>query len=721
MAKHQFARPLAVAGITLLAAGVVSGAAAVQKKNVEARGERPVSAQRIIDAPHAEPGSWLTPGLTYGEDRFSQLTSINTANVGKLGLAWFYDLPVDRGQEATPLMIDGVLYFSTAWSMVIAVDARTGKHLWTYDPEVPRETGFKACCDVVNRGVAAWGNKIFVGTIDGRLVAIDRKTGKKVWSVVTVDQSQPYTITGAPRVVKGKVIIGNGGAEYGVRGYVTAYDADTGRQDWRFYTVPGDPSKGFEAPYLAEAAKTWTGKWWENGGGGTVWDSMAYDPALNLLYIGVGNGSPWRRDIRSPGGGDNLFLSSIVAINPDTGAYVWHYQTTPGDDWDFTATSQMILADLTIEGKVRQVIMQAPKNGFFYVLDRKTGQLISAKNFVPQTWTTGIDMKTGRPIEAPGARYEPGKPFLMRPSAFAAHNWHPMSFNRSTGLVYIPVMDIPVKYVVDEKYKRRPGTWNLGVDFSAAAIPDDFDERKKVKKLLQGRLLAWDPVHQRKVWSVEHANPANGGVVSTAGNLVFQGTADGRFVAYHAQTGKKLWEFPTQMGIVAPPISYAVGGRQYVSVLVGWGAGYALASAFNDPSVGSRFAPRRLLTFALGATGKLPKPVKEELTRVDLSPASKWTAQQIEDGRKAYSLNCSFCHSEAAVGNHVLPDLRYSAAIGSEETFRQIVIDGLLKDNGMASFSRYLSAEDAENIRGYISKEARRFWEYQDKQSGKAR
>lgn len=711
-------------GTALLAPSLILALAGCDASGGDAPGEGPVTERRIIDAARTEPGSWLTHGLNYAEDRFSPLTMIDAGNVRRLGLAWSYDLPVDRGQEATPLMIDGVLYFSTAWSMVIALDARTGRHLWTYDPQVPREAGFKACCDVVNRGVAAWGNKLFVGTIDGRLIAIDRKSGKPAWSAVTVDQSQPYTITGAPRVVRGRVIIGNGGAEYGVRGYVTAYEAETGKQAWRFFTVPGDPAKGFEAPHLREAAKTWHGKWWENGGGGTVWDSMSYDPALNLLYIGVGNGSPWRRDIRSPGGGDNLYLSSIVAINPDNGQYVWHYQTTPGDDWDFTATSQMILADLKIDGQLRQVIMQAPKNGFFYVLDRKTGKLISAKNFVPQNWTTGVDMRTGRPIEVPGARYRPGKPFVMLPSAFAAHNWHPMSFSHQTGLVYIPVMEIPVKYVVDEAYKRRPGTWNLGIDFAAAGLPDDFEARRKIKPVLRGRLLAWDPVGQREVWRVEHANPANGGVVSTAGNLVFQGTADGRFVAYDARTGAKLWEFPTGMGIVAPPITYSLDGRQYVSVLVGWGAGYALASAFNDKSVGDRLAPRRLLTFALDGAAALPKPVEEALQRVALSPAASWTPQQIAAGRQAYYVNCGFCHGEAAVGNRVLPDLRYSGAIGSAETFRQVVIDGVLKDRGMASFARYLSAQDAENVRGYISSEARRFWQYEDRRAdgpGKAR
>ncbi len=702
--------------IWALASISVASLSACQSAKENSSTPKPITEKRIIEAQEVEPGSWLTVGHTYSEDRYSLLDQINTSNVDKLGIEWFYDLDVGRAQEATPLMIDGVLYFSTAWSKVVALDAKTGKHLWTYDPKVPGDMADKACCDVVNRGVAAWGDKIYVGSLDGRLIAIDRKTGKEVWSVVTVDQKQDYTITGAPRIVRGKVIIGNGGAEYGVRGYITAYDAETGKQAWRFYTVPGDPAKGFEAPYLKEAAKTWTGKWWELGGGGTAWDAMSYDPELNLLYVGTGNGSPWNRDIRSPGGGDNLYLSSIIAINPDTGAYVWHYQTTPGDNWDFTATSQMILADLKINGQNRQVIMQAPKNGFFYVLDRKTGKLISAKNFVPQTWTTGIDMKTGRPIETPEARYKPGKPFVGLPAAFAAHNWHPMSLSHKTGLVYIPVMEIPVKYVSDTNFKPRPRSWNLGIDFGAAGLPDDFDERKKIPQQLKGRLLAWDPVNQREVWRAEHPNPFNGGVVSTAGDLVFQGQQNGHFVAYDSRNGRKLWEFPAGMAIMAAPITYEIEGKQYVSVLVGWGAGFGLATGFSkQETVGARTAPRRLLTFALDGRQKLPPTIKEDLQRVALSPASTWTPGQIAAGKKTFANNCSRCHGDSVVGNQVTPDLRYSGAITDAGVFRQIVIEGALKDNGMVSFRELLTPQDAENVRGYISHEAQRFWDYQDK------
>ena len=412
-----------------------------------------VDAARITQADR-EPGNWMTYGRTYSEQRYSPLARITADNVKQLGLAWYSDLDTNRGQEATPLIIDGVLYVSTAWSMVKAFDAKTGKLLWSYDPAVPRALGVRGCCDVVNRGVAAWQGKIFVGAFDGRLIALDARTGKPVWSVMTVDPDKPYTITGAPRVIKGRVVIGNGGGEYGVRGYISAYDAQTGKLAWRFYTVPGDPEKPAEIPILAEAAKTWHGEWWKGGGGGTVWESISYDPELNLVYFGVGNGQEWNQGYRSMSQGDNWFLSSIVAINADTGNYVWHYQATPGEEWDFDAVQQLILADLSIDGVRRQVIMQANKNGFFYVIDRKTGQLISAKNFIPVTWASGIDQKTGRPIENPGIRYDKtGKRVELLPGALGAHSWQSMAFNPNTGLVYIPAQEIPMSYESVKNYK----------------------------------------------------------------------------------------------------------------------------------------------------------------------------------------------------------------------------------------------------------------------------
>ena len=416
-------------------------------------------------------------------------------------------------------------------------------------------------------------------------------------------------MTGAPRVIKGKVIIGNGGAEMGVRGYVTAYDAENGRQLWRFYTVPGDPSKPFENPVLERAAKTWTGEWWKLGGGGTVWDSMAYDPDLDLLYIGVGNGSPWNRALRSPGGGDNLFLSSIVALRPDTGEYVWHYQTTPGESWDFTATQHMILADLAIDGRERKVIMQAPKNGFFYVLDRATGELLSAKPFATINWASGVDMKTGRPIETPEARYgETGRPFVSQPGPGGAHSWQPMSYSPRTRLVYLPVMDMPFPYIPDAKFTQRSLAWNTGVDFNAGSLPQDEAIKAQVKDSLKGHLAAWDPAAQREVWRVQYEHPWNGGVLATAGDLVFQGDAMGNFAAFHARTGARLWSIATGAGILAPPVAYEAGGEQYVAIEVGWGGAFGLAAGelARDAHIATN-APR-VFAFKLGGAAAMPVP-----------------------------------------------------------------------------------------------------------------
>src|SRR6266508_4291096 len=409
-----------------------------QDSNPERIKPADVDGARIIGADR-EPGNWMSHGRDYGEQRYSPLKEVNEDNVGSLGLAWHYDLDTYRGQEATPIVVDGVMYVASAWSKVFALDAVTGSLLWSYDPKVPPEWAVNACCDVVNRGVAVWKGKVFVGTLDGRLVALDAATGKPVWETLTIDRNFRYTITGAPRVAKGKVFIGNGGAEMGVRGYVSAYDAETGKMSWRFYTVPGDPSKPFENKALETAAKTWTGEWWKLGGGGTVWDSIVYDPEFDLLYIGVSNGSPWNRRIRSPGGGDNLFLSSIVALKPDTGEYVWHYQETPGEMWDYTACQQITLADLTIEGRARKVILHAPKNGFFYVLDRSNGALISAKPYTQVNWASGIDIKTGRPIETAIARYAGNEPVVIVPGPAGAHNWQPVAYSVK-GQQYVAVL-----------------------------------------------------------------------------------------------------------------------------------------------------------------------------------------------------------------------------------------------------------------------------------------
>jgi quinohemoprotein ethanol dehydrogenase len=646
-----------------------------------------VDGARITHA-DAEPGNWLTYGRTYSEQRFSPLARINDKNAQKLGLAWFADLDTNRAQEATPLVVDGVMYVSTAWSLVKAYDARTGRLLWAYDPQVHRELGVNACCDVGNRGVAAWNHKIFVGAYDGRLVALDAATGTPVWSTLTVDTTKPYTITQAPRVIKGRVIIGNSGGEYGTRGYISAYDAETGKLAWRFFTVPGDPSKPFENDAMARAAKTWSGEWWKLGGGGPVWDAISYDPELNLLYFGVGNGVQWARSARSAGKGDNLYLASIVALHADTGEYAWHYQATPGEEWDFDAVQQLILADLSIGGKTRHVLMQANKNGFFYVLDRKTGALISAKAIVPVTWASGVDPKSGRPIENPDARYsETGKPFDVKPGPLGAHNWQPMAFNPKTGLVYIPAQQVPLTYLPLPSMPIAPIGWNLGVALASLTAQD------------QGFLLAWDPAHQREAWRVAYKGPWNGGVVTTAGNIVAQGDAVGNLNVYRADSGEKLWSMFAQSGIIAAPSTFEVGGEQYIAVLSGWGGSYALSGGKAAAMSGNLRNVSRLLVFKLGGTAVLP-PL-EPRTFVINPPPEPTDAASIVRGEPLFDQYCSACHGEHAVGGGVVSDLRASNFLAID-FFYNIVLDGALKDAGMASFNSALSRDDVTAIRNFV-------------------
>ena len=669
---------------------------------------------RLINAAD-DPANWITHGGTYAEQRFSPLDQINRENVSGLGLAWFADMDTARGQEATPLVMDGKLYVTSAWSKVFAFDAATGKALWSYDPQVPGETGVKACCDVVNRGLAAWGDTLFLGTLDGRLVALDRNTGKVVWEKVTVDQSKSYTITGAPRVIDGKVLIGNGGAEFGVRGYIAAYDAKDGHELWRFYTVPGDD--GDDAPeYLKAAQSTWSGDALSGedgiGGGGTVWDSMAYDPDLDLLYIGVGNGSPWNRAYRSPGAdgtgeGDNLYLSSIVAIRPDTGEYVWHYQTTPGETWDFTATQHIILANMKIGGRDRKVLMQAPKNGYFYVLDRATGEFISAEPYIPLNWSTGMSAD-GRPQMNPETRIDiTGKPALVMPGPLGGHNWHPMAYDPGENLVYIPAFEAAMLYSPEANWKPdRARGFNIGYDLGAGDLPPDLGIRREVQGTIKGRLVAWDPVAQKPRWTVEHPGPWNGGVLATGGGLVFQGNSGSDFAAYNSATGDRLWRFAAQTGVVAPPITYSVDGEQYVAVLAGWGGAFALSV---DGELIDNMRPvrniSRLLVFKLGGKEQLPAEPDFALTPLD-PPPSLATAATIELGRTKYARYCAVCHAPGAVGSTELPDLRRSGALDNQKAWVQIVHGGALEGNGMASFAKSLSESEVEAIRQYVIKRA---------------
>lgn len=653
------------------------------------------SATKSATASKSNDVEWASHGLDPQETRHSPLDLVNSQNVDQLGLAWSYDLGSDRGVEATPIVVDGIMYVTGSWSILHAIDAITGKKLWVYDPKIPPEFAKLGCCDVVNRGVAYHEGKIFLGAFDGWMHAIDAKTGKQVWKKDTFEKRGEfaYTITGAPRIIGDKVVIGNGGAEYGVRGYVTAYDVNSGKQAWRWYVVPGNPDEPFENDAMAAAAKTWdpSVKYWESGGGGTVWDSMAYDPELNLLYIGTGNGSPWNHNIRSPGGGDNLYLSSIVALNPDSGEYVWHYQGTPKDNWDYTHTQHIILADIEIDGKLRKVAMQAPKNGFFFVIDRVTGEFISAENFVEVAWATGYD-KNGRPIEVPAAR-SITEPWEVIPSQYGAHNWHSMSYNPDTGLVYIPAQGVPLKQAPDTSYEHNThnagstmsgAKWNLGYLFHVAA-----PEAKPF-----GSLIAWDPVNQKEVWRSEYISPWNGGTLTTAGNLVFQGTADGRFIAYDAAKGKKLWQVPVTTGVVAAPMTWSKNGEQYITIAVGWGGVYGLMQKATDKKT-----PGKVLTFKLGGKEKMPDSVFE--TRTTLVKGVKYKPEDVGEGLELYISNCVFCHGTPGVNNGgAVPNLGYSskAVLNNAKNW---VIDGAGVDKGMPTF-KHLSETDVKKIVAFV-------------------
>lgn len=660
----------------------------------------------IAAAPDAE---WLSYGRDYGEQRFSPLTQVNDQNVGQLGLAWFADLDTARGQEATPLVHDGVIYVSTAWSMVKAYDARTGEPKWSYDPKVPRDTLVRACCDAVNRGVAIYGDKIYIGTLDGRLVALDAKTGKEVFAKVVVPDQTSYTITGAPRVVKGRIVIGAGGAEYRARGYIAAYDPNTGAQVWRFNTVPGNPAEGWakdgvNAKAMEAAAKTWTGDWWTLGGGGTVWDSITYDPATNLVLFGTGNAEPWNPAAMGREG-DALYTSSIVAVNADTGEYAWHFQETPEDRWDFDSAAQITIADIDVNGQKRHVAIHAPKNGHVYVIDVKTGQFLSGTPWVPVNWTTGLDPKTGKAAINPEARYEKtGKAWLGLPGAIGAHTWHAQSFSPKTGLLYIPTNVAAQGYVAAKDWKPSAIGYQFGIDPSQTSLP--AEGRAAAKASTVGSLIAWDVAAKKEAWRVPMPTPWNGGVLSTAGNLVFQGNATGQFVAYSADKGQKLWSFGTQSGVIAAPMTYAIGGEQYVAILVGWGGVWDLSAGILAHTGGAYRNISRLMVFKLGAKGTLPAAPKLDNQAVLDPPPFTGKPEQVARGSQLYGRYCTVCHGDAAIAGGLVPDLRHSGALGSEEAIKSIVIDGVLHENGMVSFKSALKPEDAEDLRQFLIKRA---------------
>lgn len=638
---------------------------------------------------------WVSHGADADETNFSQLDQIKAANVNRLGLGWWLDLPGEVSLEATPLAVNGVLYFTGSYGKVYAVDGASGKPLWSHDPEIWKHNTAKMRLGfAVNRGVAYAGGRIFSASLDGRLFALDAGNGRLLWSVETTAPDSMEFITGAPRTFNEKVIIGNGGADFGARGYVTAYDQVTGKQAWRFYVAPGTPERNRGDPAMERAAATWRGEYWKTGTGGAVWDSITFDAKLNRIYLGTGNAGPSDPAVRSPGGGDNLYTASIVALDADTGDYAWHYQINPRDAWDYDCTQQMTLAELTIDGKPRDVLMQAPKNGFFYVIDRVTGKLISAEKIGKVTWADHIDLASGRPVEAKDVRYESGETVIW-PNPTGAHSWHALSFSPKTGLVYIPYMQNGVHF-----YRGPPKTGDVFVDnLSVGSFKADSEDGK-------GALLAWDPVKQHARWKVQHDTIWNGGTLSTAGDVVFQGTADGYVSAYDAADGRRLWHFNAGLGIIAPPMSYQGHGKQYIALLVGYGGAAAIGSDVMD--VGWKWgAPRRLLSFTIDGKAALPASPPRDMTVHALSDSKPQASEtDIQAGKSLY-LNCMVCHGRDAVSAGApAPDLRESAIALDPQSFRAVVHDGALLQGGMPQFEMFSDAQMSQ-LQAYIRSRAR--------------
>jgi quinohemoprotein ethanol dehydrogenase len=655
--------------------------------------------------PELEPQNWITHGGNWQEHRFSILSQINTDNVSQLKPAWSFDYDTTRGQESTPLVIDGVMYVTTAWSKVYALDAKTGTQLWFFDPKVPGAAGVPTCCDIVNRGVAAYHGNLYLGTIDGRLIALDAASGRQVWSTATTAPGTVYSITGAPRVAHGKVFIGNAGAEFGGRGYVSAYNAENGKLVWRFYTVPGDPAakpdRAASDEALARVAQpTWFGNWFKYGGGGHVWNALVYDPDFNQVYMATGNGYPWNRTHRSAGKGDNLFLASIVAVDADTGRYKWHYQEVPGEEWDYDSVSDMALIDARIGGETRKVLLHAPKDGFFYVLDRKSGKLLSAEPFIANiNWATHVDLPTGRPDIVAAARYETA-PFLGVPGGGGAHNWHPWSYSPAAGLIYIPATESSTFYQALPDFEYVPGIPHIGINRDAMIHGPETTAAQPATTPGAAYLLGWDPVANREVW--RQAGRGNG-LLSTAGNLVFQGRTRsgllGELIAFRADNGTRLWSYDTPNAIAAGPVSYSVAGEQYIAVSSG-------ASALSFGAAARVRHPGRMLAFKLNGTATLPPepplaPPPPNLPQMVASP------EALSVGKARYDLYCARCHGFDTVSANVIPDLRRSPMLADKDAWHTVVIDGVLAERGMVSWAQYLTADDAEAVRAYVAAQAR--------------
>jgi quinohemoprotein ethanol dehydrogenase len=683
----RYWRKLGVAIMAAALAGCAAGA-----------GEAPQAAS-ASPAPMLADGDWPGYGRTGGQEHFSPLSAINQGNVGSLGLAWSMDLPA-ANSVTEPVAANGVLYFAAGLSIVHAVDAATGRELWQYDPRVGDVGGLNMRVGWGVRGLAYDNGRIFVGTQDGRLVALDANTGQPAWTAQTFNADDPAYISGAPRVFGGRVIIGFASTTGAMRGYVTAYDATSGKQLWRFWTVPGDPAKGFENDAMKMAAQTWAGEWWKFGGGGAVWNSIAWDEETDTVYLGVGSPYPWNHRIRSEGKGDNLFIDSIVALDMKTGDYRWHYQTVPADTWDFDATMDIQLAEIPVGGKVRKVVMQAPKNGFLYVLDRKTGELLSAEPIVKVTWASHVDLKTGRPVEDPQARFTvTGKQAVIQPTPLAAHNWMPMAWDQARGVVFIPTVhweagmgDVAGPWQPVRDRSTDGAVSFAGGPFAGMGAPT-------------GSLLAWSPAQGRALWRVPYPTYLNGGVLATAGGLVFQGTIDGRFRAFAAESGREVWNYDTRAPLIAPPISHAAGGVQYVTVLTGMGMGFSMnAGSLIGPAVEKygidpATQARRVLTFAIGGTKALPPRAQPAAAPAD--PGFAADGKRMMAGFIGYETHCLSCHGDRAVGIGNGPDLRRSAIPLDADAFAAVVRDGALEPRGMPRFAEFDAAK-VEDIRHYL-------------------
>jgi len=709
-----------MAGLALLIAAAVTPAAP------SGHGAAFVDARRLA-AVDGEPGNWFTGGRDRDGSYYSPLTSINAANVAQLGYAWQYDLGLPRrGQEATPIVVDGVMYTSGTWGFVYAVDAATGRELWRYDPKATYQAARNPCCDLVNRGVAVWKGKVYVASVDGRLHALDARTGHRRWVVDTItDHSYPYSSTGAPQVAGKVVVIGNSGSDMGrggVRGYVTAYDLETGARRWRFFTVPPTPGHRYEHPELAAADRTWPAdRSAVFQGGGTVWDGFAYDPKLDLVYFGTANAAPYDLRQVGPSRFDALYTASIIALHAGNGRMAWYYQTTPHDQWDYDAVQKLVLADLPVGGAPRRVLMQASKNGFYYVLDGATGALLSARSYTYVNWASGVDLKTGRPVITPQSDWSTG-PKNIYPSWGGGHTWMPMSFNRSTRLTYIPVIDVPNIWV-DMAGNGGAVKYFDGFFTVNGIMPDDSYDPSDLKrlygplpdkealkserkeKLVRELIRAWDPVAGKIVWEHETSSGNrgyDGGVMSTAGNLVFQGRGNGELWVYAAADGAVLKVIPTGSHIMAAPMTYAIKGEQYVAVQVGYGGAAMTVGPVPDSSAASRFENvNRIIAFKLGGTA-VPNPPALAVPPFEEPPAQTASDASIGHGEIKFIEECSRCHT---FGQSVTPDLR-RLSTGLHAAFNDIVLRGAVAPTGMERFDDLLSEQDVEDIHAYVLSEA---------------